>query len=119
MASTRNKNTSLDYNLEQNKNKDFENHYLYLHSSSGRPITECMPNVGYTPSHMSRDALANNPIDIESSLYGIGASNLVKPCLPVNPSLRPINFKDYFERPQNVIMPYPLVYENNQRPYPV
>jgi len=116
MASTRNKNTSLDYNLEQNKNKDFENHYLYLHSSSGRPITECMPTVGYTPSHMSRDALANNPIDIESSLYGIGSSNLVKPCLPVNPSLRPIDFKDYFERRQQVVMPYPLVYENNQRP---
>ena len=31
MASTRNKNTSSDYKLEQNKNKDFENHYLYLH----------------------------------------------------------------------------------------
>ena len=75
-----------------------------------------MPNVGYIPSHMSRDALANNPIDIESSLYGIGSSNLVKPCEPVVPNMRPIDFKDYFERNQNVIMPYPLVFENNQRP---
>ena len=118
MASTRNKNTSLDYKLEENKNKDFENHYLYLHSSAGRPITECMPSVGYIASHMSRDALANNPIDIESSLYGIGSSNLVKPLEPVVPSIRSMDFKDFFERPKAVIMPFPLVYENNQRPHP-
>ena len=119
MASTRNKNTSLDYNLEQSKNKLFEDHYLYLHSSSGRPISECMPSVGYIPSHMSRDALANNPIDIESALYGIGSTNLVKPCEPVVPSRRNLDFKDYFERPKAVIMPYPMVYANNQRPHPV
>ena len=119
MASTRNRNTSLDYNLEQNVNKNAQQHNLYIHSSAGRPITECMPNLGYMPSHMSRDTFANNPVDIESSLYGIGSSNLVKPCEPVNPSLRPLDFKDFFDRPTAIVMPYPLVYENNQRPHPV
>ena len=116
MTSTRNKNTSLDYTLEQSKNKDFENHYLYLHSSSGRPTSECMPSIGYITSHMSRDALANNPIDIESALYGIGSSNLVKPQEPVVPSIRTMEFKEFFERPKSVIMPYPMIYNNNQRP---
>lgn len=116
MTSTRNRNTSLDYNLEQKKNRLLEDHYLYLHSSSGRPVTECMPSVGYIPSHMSRDALANNPIDIESSLYGIGSTNLVNSCEPVIPSRRNIDFKDYFERQKTVIMPYPMIYNNNQRP---
>jgi hypothetical protein len=116
MASTRNKNTSLDYDLERKMNQNMHQHNLYIHSSNGRPITECMPTLGYIPSHMSRDALANNPIDIESSLYGIGASNLVKPCEPINPRLRPIDFKEYFERPKEVVMPYPLIFDKNKRP---
>tara|TARA_B100000900_G_scaffold80381_1_gene64760 strand:+ start:61 stop:420 length:360 start_codon:yes stop_codon:yes gene_type:complete len=117
MASTRNKNTSLNYNLENQNYKYIVDSNLYLHSSSGRPISECIPNVGYTPSHMSRDTFSNNAIDIESSLYGIGSTNLVKPCAPVVPSMRSIDFKDYFERTNTVIMPYPLVFENNQRPH--
>ena len=117
MASTRNKNTSSDYTLEQKVNADTRDNNLYLHSSAGRPITECIPSIGYTPSHMSRDALANNPIDIESSLYGIGSSNLVNPCEAVNPSIRNLDFKDFFNRPNATIMPLPMVYNNNQRPY--
>jgi hypothetical protein len=117
MASTRNKNTSSDYALEQKVNVDARDNNLYLHSSAGRPITECIPSIGYTPSHMSRDALANNPIDIESSLYGIGSSNLVTPCEAVNPSIRNLDFKDFFNRPNATIMPLPMVYNNNQRPY--
>jgi hypothetical protein len=119
MASTRNKNTSLDYTLKQNINDEYKKHRFYLNSSSGRPTSECMPSVGYMPSHMSRDALANNSVDIESSLYGIGASNLVKPCSPVNPSLRNLEFKDYFDRRADVIMPYPLINNHDQRPFPV
>lgn len=119
MASTRNKNTSLDYNLEQKVNKDLLQENLYIHSQYGRPNTECMPSVGYMPSHMSNYALSNNPIDIESTLYGIGSTNLVKPCEQVNPSIKQIEFKDFFNRPDAVIMPYPLVMDNKQRPFPV
>jgi len=119
MTSTRNKNTSLDYNLEQKVNSDLLQENLYLHSSSGRPTTECIPSVGYIPSHMSNYALAHNPIDIESSLYGIGSSNLVNPCEQVNPSIKNLEFKDFFERREQVIMPHPLVFNNGQRPFPV
>ena len=116
MTSTRNKNTALNYKLEQEKLNNMRDYPNYLHSSSGRPFQECIPSVGYTPSHMCRNSLSNNPIDIESSLYGISSSNLVNPCNPVNPSLRNLEFKDYFDRPQSVIMPYPHVYNNNERP---
>lgn len=119
MTSTRNKNTGCDYRLEQNVNINRFNHNLYLHSSSGRPTSECLPSIGYTPSHMSRDALANNAVDIESALYGIGSTNLVKPCQPVNPEMRNLEFKEFFDRPQQVIMPYPMIFNNNQRPFPV
>jgi hypothetical protein len=116
MTSTRNKNSQLNYNLEKSNKEKLLREKLYLHSSSGRPITECIPSIGYTPSHISRDALANNAIDIESQLRGIGSTNLETPCQQVIPSLRTLDLKEFFERQQSVIMPYPMVYENNQRP---
>jgi hypothetical protein len=116
MTSTRNKNSQLNYNLEKSNKEKLLQEKLYLHSSSGRPVNECIPSIGYTPSHISRDALANNPIDIESQLRGIGSTNLETTCAVVTPSLRTLDFKDFFERQQSVIMPYPMVYENNQRP---
>lgn len=119
MTSTRNKNTSLNYTLETNTYNNRNNHDYYIHASNGRPYTECIPSIGYTPSHISRDALSNNAIDIESSLYGIGSCNLVKPCTPINPEIKNIKFKDYFEKSKEIIMPYPLSFNNNQRPFPV
>ena len=48
---------------------------------------------------------ANNAIDIESQLRGIGSTNLESTCEVVVPSLRTLEFKDYFDRSQSVIMP--------------
>jgi len=116
MASTRNRNTQLDYNIENNKNSDYLERNLYIHSAAGIPTTVCFPEIGYIPSHMAHQTLSNNGIDIESSLRGIGASNLVDAVEPVNPSIRQVEFKPWFERPQAVIMPYPLVFDERQRP---
>ena len=116
MSSSRNKNSQLNYDLEKSNKEKILNETFYIHSSSGRPISDCIPSVGYMPSHISRDALANNAIDIESQLRGIGSTNLETPCEIVVPSIRSLEFKDFFERPQTVVMPYPLVYENYQRP---
>jgi len=114
MTSTRNKNMLSDYKQEQSINNRIMNNNIY--SLYGKPLQEHIPSVGYIPSHMSRDTFSNNSVDIESSLYGIGSSNLVEPCKPVNPSMKNIYFKEWFETPNSVIMPYPLIYENNQRP---
>ena len=119
MSSTRNKNTSIDYKLQQRVNHRQIDNKLYQHSSYGRPTSEFIPAIGYTPSHMCREALANNSVDIESALYGIGSTNLVKPCEPVNPLLKNIAFKEFFDRRTDVIMPYPMVFNNNQRPFPL
>jgi len=116
MTSTRNKNTQLNYNLEKSNIEKLLSEKLYLHSSSGRPISECIPSLGYMPSNVSREALASNSIDIESQLRGIGSTNLETPCEPVIPAIINLELKDFFERQQQVIMPYPMVYENNQRP---
>ena len=116
MTSTRNKNSQLNYNLEKSNKEKLLREKLYIHSSSGRPTTECIPSIGYCPSHLSRDALANNPIDIESQLRGIGSTNLETPCEEVVPSFRTLDFKEFFERQPYVVMPYPMIYETNQRP---
>ena len=115
MTSTRNRNTELDYILEKNKHENKLKYNLYSHSSAGRPSSECFPEL-YNPSKLSRDALSNNAIDIESTLLGIGSSNLVNPCTAPVPSLRNLDFKPFFERNNTVIMPYPLVFTNNERP---
>jgi len=115
MSSTRNRNTPNDYKLEQLRNTNHIENNLYLHSAYGRPNNECFPEL-YNPSKLSRDTLSNNAIEIESTLRGIGSSNLVKPCEPPTPSLRNLDFKPFFDKPQSVIMPYPLIFENNQRP---
>ena len=116
MTSTRNKNTQLNYNLEKSNTEKLLRENLYLHSSSGRPISECIPSLGYIPSHISREALAHNSIDIESQLRGIGSTNLETPYEHIIPSIINLEFKDFFDRQPNIIMPYPMVYENNQRP---
>tara|TARA_X000000368_G_scaffold417597_1_gene414446 strand:- start:3018 stop:3374 length:357 start_codon:yes stop_codon:yes gene_type:complete len=115
MTSTRNRNTPNDYKLEQLQNINYLENNLYLHSAYGRPNSECFPEL-YNPSKLSRDALANNSIDIESTLRGIGSSNLVNPCEIPIPNLKNLDFKPFFNRPHTVIMPYPMILDNNQRP---
>jgi len=116
MTSTRNKNSQLNYNLEKSNLNKLFHEKTYLHSSSGRPISECIPTLGYMPSHISREALSDNSIDIESQLRGIGSTNLETPYQPIIPNVKNLEFKDFFDRQQTIIMPYPMIYENNQRP---
>ena len=113
MASTRNRNTTSDYKLEQLQNTNHLENNLYI--NYGRPNNECFPEL-YNPSKLSRDALCNNAIDVETTLRGIGASNMVNPCTPATPSLRTLDFKAFFDRTQAVVMPYPFVKNNYQRP---
>ena len=61
--------------------------------------------------------LSNNTADIESNLFGIGATNVVKPkSYKFNPSINSRNnTTKFFERP-SFVMPKRLTVENNQRP---
>lgn len=118
MSSTRNRNTRSDYCLEQRENKLVNNYNLYDHSQYGIAYKPTIPCLGITPSHMPRDTLSNNSVDIESCLFGINSSNLVQDKQPVKPELKKIPYSNYFERIQ-LIMPKDLVVEKNQRPYPI
>ena len=118
MSSTRNRNMRSDYCLQQRENILVNNYNSYKNSQYGSAYKPSIPTLGITPSHMPRDILSNNSIDIESSLFGINSSNLVQQNKPVEPQLKSIPYSNYFDRIE-LIMPKPLVVEKNQRPFPI
>ena len=119
MTSTRNKNTRSDYNLERLYSENIYNNKIFLHSSYGKPYKESLPSLGPMPHNISRETQASNSIDIESQLFGIGSTNLVSGCNYVNPDIKNLPLINYFERPDAVIMPVPMIYNNEQRPFPI
>ena len=118
MASTRNNNTPGNYCLQQRGYALSERYDLYKNSQYGSAYTPAIPCVGYMPSHMPRDTLSRNPVEIESALLGINSTNLVNPQAPVQPELKTVPMRQFFER-MPLIMPKPLVIENKQRPLPI
>ena len=118
MASTRNINTPGNYCLQQKKDTHSMEYELYKNSQLGRAYSPAIPCIGYMPSHMPRDTLSSNPIEIESALFGINSTNLVTPQPPTVPKLKTIPMKEFFQRVP-MIMPLPMVIENNQRPLPI
>ena len=119
MACTRNKNTYCDYLLEQRNNRIIKEYNLYPNGSDGKAYTNNQPNLGYNPSHLPRDVLSNNPVDIESKLFGINSCNLVHQAPEITPDLKQLNFNDVFYMNREVLIPEPLIIENNQRPFPI
>jgi hypothetical protein len=118
MASTRNRNTRGDYDLEQNSFKTARTYTGYLYAAQGAAYQPSLPTIGLNPSKMPRQTFSKNPIEIESMLFGINSTNLVNPRKPIKPELKRIPTSVFFER-LPVHMPKPLVVENNQRPYPI
>lgn len=119
MSSTRNKNTHCDYVMEQRNNRLTSDYWLYKNGSAGRATCDSIPNLGYMPSHMPRDAFSNNPVDIESKLFGISSCNLVNPQPEIQPQLKDICFKDFFHVTRETLIPEPLILETNQRPFAI
>mgnify|MGYP006893816715 FL=1 len=62
----------------------------------------------------NNNILSNNAADIESSLFGIGSTNLVEKKPDVNPSVNKLKHCKWFPR-NNVFLPEPLVIEKSQR----
>ena len=118
MSSTRNKNTPGDYCLQQRAYTDVNRYTHYEYSQFGHAYHPAYPSIGYTPSHMPMNTLSNNPIEIESALWGINSSNLVNPQAPPAPQLKTIPSVAFFEMLPTYV-PEPLVMENNQRPFPI
>jgi hypothetical protein len=114
MASTRNKNTQGNYDMEQRQNTNILGYTEYLHSAYGEPTKSYFAGNGLLMGRMAPTTLSYNSCDIESQLYGIGSTNLVKPKDEV--VLDPKNIKSLNVIEQlPVYIPTPLIIEPNQR----
>lgn len=118
MASTRNKNTTSDYCLEQEAYQQSFTYNTYENSFAGRAYSTAIPEVGYMPSHMPMNSLSYNPIEIETTLRGIGANNLVNPTPIVKPELHDVKEVSFFER-MPLVMGEKFEALKDQRPYPI
>ena len=75
------------------------------------------PDFGLNMPAMPRDKLAHNSVNIESSLFGIGSSNLEEPQQPVNPEIIQNNFGESIVKRNPLYVPQPLNFNPNERPY--
>jgi len=76
MTSTRNKNTQGNFELEFNGNKQF----FHTVVSDSRIYKESyLPGEGLLMGVYPLNVMANNQVDIESSIFGIGSTNLITP----------------------------------------
>ena len=118
MASTRNKNSLGNYNLEQHQYRTISNYNSFENASCGSAYITSIPDIGIIPSKVAPHHFSSNPIEIENMLFGINSTNLVNPSPEIKPQLRTPRKSVFFQR-QIIIMPKPLVIEPNQRPYPI
>ena len=117
MSSTRLINDKNDYCQQQKQMRMAEQFTLYKYKCISNESS--LPGVGINAPMMTNGynngILSNNASDIESALFGIGSTNLVKSKQPITVKLNPLPNKIFFERPQ-AFLPEPLVVEKFQRP---
>jgi hypothetical protein len=118
MASTRNRNTPGNYCLEQREYKGSEQYTLYKNSQYGQAYDTKLAGNGLNPGQMPWNTLSYNAPDVESFLFGINSTNLVKPAPVFVPELKCLKSSNVFDKGPTFV-PEPLVIEKNQRPYPI
>lgn len=112
MASTRSKNTPGNYKIEQNAYID--RHVNIMNITKQTPEIKAFPGNGLLQGKVASRDLANNYVDIESTLFGIGSTNLVQtlplvtPEINIHPSLNIIDKIPMF-------IPAPLTVNTNER----
>tara|TARA_B100001057_G_scaffold466904_1_gene524491 strand:- start:98 stop:451 length:354 start_codon:yes stop_codon:yes gene_type:complete len=115
MTSTRDINSKGNYCLEQKMSKYILNNLAFSNGPSGRAANPAFPEL-YSPSYIPADNLSHNSIDIESQLFGIGSTNLVKEKEAVNPDFKKLPTVSFFERP-NVVAQEKVDELKGQRPF--
>jgi len=79
-----------------------------------------MAGTGLLQGYMGNAVLAQNPQDIESFLFGIGANNLVTPAAtPFEAQVQEHPSLTILDRRVPLVMPDDLVVPNDQRQYPM
>ena len=119
MASTRLKNSTNTYKREQQTYEKRFNNLSYVGQSLHK--NNYLPGLGINAPRMNNgiihNILSNNGADVESSLFGIGSTNLVIPkketCANMN-TLKDIQFFQAKPKSNNQF-PLPLIIHNEER----
>jgi hypothetical protein len=107
MTSTRNKNTQGNFDQEFNSNKQL----FHTVVSKSRIYKESyLPGEGLLMGTYPLNIMANNQVDIESSIFGIGSTNLIQPKSNIIKlhDLRRLDSLNVCQKTP-VVMPEPLV----------
>lgn len=113
MSSTRTKNTTGNYDLEQwshGRNVDW-----CTAEYRGPPLQTYYPGDGLLAGTVSRTQLSVNSCDIESMLFGIGSTNLVIPQEPLEAQIKELKSLNVHTKIP-LLIPANLVVQPNQRP---
>jgi hypothetical protein len=109
MSSTRNKNNRGNFELEFNGNKSY---FHKVVDGSRIYKTSYLPGEGLLGGSYPSNIMANNQVDIETSLFGINSTNLV------DPKENTINLNDFkllkslnVCNKQHLVMPKPFIGE--------
>lgn len=118
MASTRNKNTQGNYDLEMRAHRAFEDNILYENSAWGVTAgSTYLPGDGVYNTKIPYTQLSHNGVDIESFLRGTHSTDLDNPAASAMhlPELKYMKSLNIYKKPE-MVLPVPLVVEKNQRP---
>lgn len=115
MASTRTHNTPGNYCLQQRQYQEGRQYTIYKHSAYGEAVDTKLPGNGLNPAQIPWNKLSHNAADIESFLFGINSTNLVKPQDPLVPELACLSSANIYETTP-VYLPQAFVPLKNQRP---
>ena len=116
MTSTRSKNTPGNYCNEQWSIEKQGSYLVYKDSVVSQ--TTMFASDGLLPARVGSSELAYNYTDIESYLFGVGSTNLVKPLPDVVPHVKDLNSLSVIDR-LPVYVPEPLQVACDQRQYPI
>jgi len=118
MASTRSKNTPGNYCLEQ---RAFQHGVEYCVDRDYAYVPRTLAaGDGLLQGRMGCDVLSQNPQDVESFLFGIGATNLVSPSpQPFSAQILENRAMSVVDQRVPLIMPQDLSVQNDQRQYPL
>lgn len=118
MASTRNKNTIGNYTLDHKQSTDIESWRLYQNGANGYAYDTKLAGNGLNQGQIPWNKLSHNPADIESFLFGINSTNLIKPASKLTPEIKQLKSSNIYEK-KHIIMPVPQAIPKNQRPFPI
>ena len=117
MASTSLKNLPGHYKQDQKAEHINREYLVYKHKKV--PLKSALPDFGINMGNMAggytHNIISNNTPDLESYLFGIGTSNLVKPFVKPYEDINQLNNIPFYGKP-GYCMPKPMIIENRQRP---